>query len=105
MLVATEETFGPVAPIFAVPGEEEMVELANATEFGLGATIWSRDIEKAQRLARRIESGFVGINKPVKSDPRLPFGGTKKSGLGRELSHYGVREFANVKTVIVESPQ
>jgi len=104
MRVAKEETFGPIAPIFAVKDEEEMVGLANATEFGLGATIWSRDIEKAERLARRIESGFVGINKPVKSDPRLPFGGTKKSGIGRELSHYGVREFTNVKTIIVESP-
>ena len=90
MLVAQEETFGPIAPIFVVKDEEEMIELANSTEFGLGATIWSKDIEKAQALARRIESGFVGINKPVKSDPRLPFGGTKKSGVGRELSHYGV---------------
>jgi succinate-semialdehyde dehydrogenase/glutarate-semialdehyde dehydrogenase len=105
MAVAREETFGPIAPIFAVKDQEEMVELANSTEFGLGATIWSKDVEKAQQLARRIESGFVGINKPVKSDPRLPFGGTKKSGVGRELSHYGVREFTNVKTVIVENPQ
>jgi succinate-semialdehyde dehydrogenase/glutarate-semialdehyde dehydrogenase len=105
MAVAREETFGPIAPIFVVKDEEEMVELANSTEFGLGATIWSKDIEKAQQLARRIESGFVGINKQVKSDPRLPFGGTKKSGLGRELSHYGVREFTNVKTIIVEGPQ
>ncbi len=104
MLVAQEETFGPIAPIFVVKDEEEMIELANSTEFGLGATIWSKDIEKAQALARRIESGFVGINKPVKSDPRLPFGGTKKSGVGRELSHYGVREFTNVKTIIVENP-
>jgi len=105
MAVAREETFGPVAPIFAVEDEEEMIELANSTEFGLGATIWSKDIEKAQRLARRIVSGFVGINKPVKSDPRLPFGGTKKSGIGRELSHYGIREFTNLKTIIVENPQ
>jgi succinate-semialdehyde dehydrogenase/glutarate-semialdehyde dehydrogenase len=105
MAVAREETFGPIAPIFAVKDEEEMVELANSTEFGLGATIWSKDVEKAQQLARRMESGFVGINKLVKSDPRLPFGGTKKSGVGRELSHYGVREFTNVKTVIVENPQ
>jgi len=104
MRVATEETFGPVAPLFVVDSEEEMIELANATEFGLGATIWTRDIEKAERLARRIDSGFVGINKPVKSDPRLPFGGTKKSGIGRELSQHGVREFTNVKTIIVESP-
>jgi succinate-semialdehyde dehydrogenase/glutarate-semialdehyde dehydrogenase len=104
MRVAREETFGPIAPIFAAENEEELIDLANATEFGLGATIWSKDIERAQRLARRIESGFVAINRQVKSDPRLPFGGTKKSGVGRELSYFGVREFANVKTVIVENP-
>lgn len=105
MAVAREETFGPVAPIFVVKDEEQLIERANSTNFGLGATIWSRDIERAERLARRIDSGFVGINQPVKSDPRLPFGGTKKSGLGRELSHYGVREFTNVKTIIVENPK
>ncbi len=105
MAVAREETFGPLAPIFTVKDEEEAVELANSTEFGLGATVWSRDIGRAERIARKINSGFVGINQPVKSDPRLPFGGTKKSGFGRELSHYGVREFTNVKTIIVQEPK
>jgi succinate-semialdehyde dehydrogenase/glutarate-semialdehyde dehydrogenase len=105
MAVAREETFGPIAPIFSVRDEEEMLDMANSTEFGLGATIWSGDIARAELLARRIDSGFVGINQPVKSDPRLPFGGTKRSGVGRELSRYGVREFTNVKTVIIQDPR
>jgi succinate-semialdehyde dehydrogenase/glutarate-semialdehyde dehydrogenase len=105
MAVAREETFGPIAPIFTVRDDEEAVRVANSTEFGLGATIWSRNIERAERIARRIDSGFVGINQPVKSDPRLPFGGTKKSGTGRELARFGVREFANIKTVIIEEPK
>ena len=105
MAVAREETFGPIAPIFAARDEDAMIQIANSTEFGLGATIWSGDIERAERLARRIDSGFVGINQPVKSDPRLPFGGTKKSGIGRELSQYGVREFTNVKTIVVQDPR
>jgi succinate-semialdehyde dehydrogenase/glutarate-semialdehyde dehydrogenase len=102
MAVAHEETFGPIAPIFVVKDEEEAIALANATEFGLGGTVWSKNIERAERVARRINAGFVGVNKTVKSDPRLPFGGTKKSGLGRELSHYGIKEFTNIKTVIIE---
>jgi len=102
MAVAREETFGPVAPIFVVKDEEEAVTLANATEFGLGATVWCRNIERAELVARSIDAGFVGVNKIVKSDPSLPFGGTKKSGLGRELSHYGIKEFTNIKTVIIE---
>jgi len=68
---------------------------------GLGAEIWSRDLERAQMLAKKIKSGFVAINGMVKPDPRLPFGGTKKSGVGRELSHYGLKEFVNIKTVVV----
>ncbi len=102
MAVAREETFGPIAPVFVVQDEEEAIALANATEFGLGASVWCRNIERAERIARRINAGFVGINKMVKSDPRLPFGGTKKSGIGRELSHYGIKEFTNIKTVIIE---
>ena len=102
MAVAKEEVFGPIASIFVVKEEEEIVSLANATEFGLGATIWSRDLERAEKLAKRIDAGIIGINQPVKSDPRLPFGGIKKSGLGRELSHYGFKEFTNIKTIIVE---
>jgi succinate-semialdehyde dehydrogenase/glutarate-semialdehyde dehydrogenase len=105
MAVAREETFGPIAPIFVARDDEEIVAMANATEFGLGATVWSRNVERAEGIARRIDCGFVGINQPVKSDPRLPFGGTKKSGIGRELSVFGVRQFTNIKTVIVEDPK
>jgi succinate-semialdehyde dehydrogenase/glutarate-semialdehyde dehydrogenase len=100
--VMTEEVFGPVAPVVVVKSEDEAVRIANNTEFGLGASIWSRNIERAENLAARIESGFVAINDMVKSDPRLPFGGIKKSGIGRELSEYGLKEFVNVKTIVVK---
>lgn len=101
MKVLIEEVFGPIAPIIVVKSEEEAIRTANNTEYGLGASIWSRNSERAERLAARIECGFVAINDMVKSDPRLPFGGVKKSGVGRELSHYGLKEFVNVKTVVV----
>ncbi|MGB4281522.1 MAG: aldehyde dehydrogenase family protein, partial [Methanosarcina thermophila] len=101
MKVCNVEVFGPIAPVITAKDEDEAVKIANSTEFGLGAEIWSRDLERAQRLAKRIKSGFVAINGMVKSDPRLPFGGVKKSGVGRELSHYGLKEFVNIKTVVV----
>ena len=101
MKVLTEEVFGPIAPIIVVRDEDEAVGAANNTEYGLGASIWSRDTARAERLAARIETGTVAINDTVKSDPRLPFGGVKKSGVGRELSHYGLKEFVNIKTVVV----
>ncbi len=101
MLVVREEVFGPVAPVIKAGSEEEMIRIANETELGLGAAIWTRDISKAQRLARVIDAGFVAINGIVKSDTRLPFGGVKKSGFGRELSHYGLKEFVNIKTITV----
>jgi succinate-semialdehyde dehydrogenase/glutarate-semialdehyde dehydrogenase len=100
--VLTEEVFGPIAPVITVKTEEEAVRVANDTEFGLGAAIWSRNTDRAEKLAARIESGFVAVNDMVKSDPRLPFGGVKKSGIGRELSHYGLKEFVNIKTVVVK---
>ena len=101
MKLLTEEVFGPIAPIIVVKSEDEAITVANRTEFGLGASIWSRNTGRAERLAARIEAGTVTINDMVKSDPRLPFGGVKKSGIGRELSHYGLKEFVNVKTIVV----
>ncbi|MEJ2696874.1 MAG: NAD-dependent succinate-semialdehyde dehydrogenase [Candidatus Sulfobium sp.] len=101
MKILTEEVFGPIAPVITVRDEDEAVRAANDTEFGLGAAVWSRDLDRAERLAMKIEAGSIAINDMVKSDPRLPFGGVKKSGVGRELSHYGLKEFVNIKTVVV----
>ena len=102
MKIVNEEVFGPIAPIIVVESEEQAIEVANATEFGLGAAVWSKDRQKAERLAAHIDSGFVAVNDMVKSDPRLPFGGVKKSGVGRELAAQGLKEFVNVKTVVVQ---
>jgi succinate-semialdehyde dehydrogenase/glutarate-semialdehyde dehydrogenase len=96
-----EETFGPVASVTRVRSEEEAVRLANQCPYGLGASIWSGDSGRAERLAPEIEAGSVFINGIVKSDPRLPFGGIKLSGYGRELAAYGIKEFVNIKTVWV----
>ncbi|MBT3984067.1 MAG: NAD-dependent succinate-semialdehyde dehydrogenase [Bacteriovoracaceae bacterium] len=97
MRVFTEEVFGPVALVFKVDDDASAIELANASEFGLGASVWSKDLDRAMMVARKIESGTVFINSYTKSDPRMPFGGIKKSGLGRELSHFGLKEFCNIK--------
>lgn len=102
MKVLAEEVFGPIAPIVTVGSEDDAVRAANDTPYGLGASIWSRDLARAERLAGRIAAGCIAINDMVKSDPRLPFGGVKKSGIGRELSHYGLKEFVNIKTVVVK---
>lgn len=99
MRVAKEETFGPVAPITVVDNEKEAISMANDSEFGLGASIWTQDLEKAEKLSREVESGIVTINNVVVSDPRVPFGGIKHSGFGRELSKYGMLEFVNIKSV------
>ncbi|UCE65828.1 MAG: NAD-dependent succinate-semialdehyde dehydrogenase [Candidatus Zixiibacteriota bacterium] len=99
MPVYEQETFGPVSAIIAVKDEEEAIKVANDSEFGLGGSVWSQDIKKGERVARKLESGAVFVNGMTKSDPRLPFGGVKKSGYGRELSHYGIKEFVNIKTV------
>lgn len=101
MKVLNMEVFGPIAPVVMAKDEDEAVKIANSTDFGLGAEIWSADLKRAEHLAKRIKSGFVTINGRVKSDPRLPFGGVKKSGIGRELSHYGLKAFVNIKTVVI----
>jgi len=101
MQVLADEVFGPIAPIVVVKTEDEAVRIANDTEYGLGASVWSRDHARAERVASRIQAGTIAINDFVKSDPRLPFGGVKKSGVGRELSHYGLKELVNIKTVVV----
>jgi succinate-semialdehyde dehydrogenase/glutarate-semialdehyde dehydrogenase len=98
---AKEEIFGPVASLFRFGTLEEGIALANATRFGLGASAWTNDPAEREALIDGIEAGAVFINGMVKSDPRLPFGGIKKSGFGRELSEHGIREFVNVKTVWV----
>jgi len=97
--IVAEECFGPVALLFPVRSDAEAIQLANATEYGLGAAVWSRDLARAQRVATQIEAGAVFINDFVRSDPRAPFGGVKNSGFGRELGALGARELANAKLV------
>ena len=101
MPVYNQETFGPVFSVFKFNDIDKMVELANDTDFGLGGSVWSKNKDKALSVARRIETGAVFINDFTKSDPRLPFGGVKNSGYGRELSEFGIKEFVNVKTIAV----
>jgi acyl-CoA reductase-like NAD-dependent aldehyde dehydrogenase len=97
--IVAEECFGPVALLFPVRSDAQAIQLANATEYGLGAAVWSRDLARAQRAAAEIEAGAVFINDFVRSDPRAPFGGVKNSGFGRELGALGARELANAKLV------
>jgi acyl-CoA reductase-like NAD-dependent aldehyde dehydrogenase len=99
MSIAQEEVFGPVAPVIVADDEVEAIELANDSQYGLGASIWTQDLDKAERLSSSVESGIVSVNNVVASDPRVPFGGVKKSGFGRELSRYGMLEFVNIKSV------
>ncbi|MET4575994.1 NAD-dependent succinate-semialdehyde dehydrogenase [Ottowia thiooxydans] len=105
MVAATEETFGPVAAVMRVRTAEEAVSLANNTEFGLGASIWTSNLEYGVNLAKQIEAGAVFVNGLVASDPRLPFGGVKQSGYGRELGEFGIREFTNIKTLWIGPAQ
>jgi succinate-semialdehyde dehydrogenase/glutarate-semialdehyde dehydrogenase len=100
-----EETFGPAAAVVRVRDADEAVRVANDSSYGLGASIWTRDTSHGERLARRIESGSVFVNGMVASDPRLPFGGIKRSGYGRELSAFGAREFTNVQTIWIGPTQ
>lgn len=97
-----EEIFGPVASVIKVRDIEEAIKVANDTVYGLGASLWTENIDTAKKIIPRLETGCVFVNGMVKSDPRLPFGGTKKSGYGRELAQYGLREFVNVKTVWIK---
>ncbi len=99
MRVTKEEVFGPVSPIIIAKKENDAIKIANSTSYGLGASVWTRDLERGERLARGLEVGVVGVNEIEKSDPRLPFGGIKQSGIGRELSRYGLLEFANIKSI------
>ncbi len=99
MKAGCEEVFGPVAALMKARDAAEAVSLANASPYGLGASLWTKDLERAREFARQIESGQVFINGMVVSDPRLPFGGVKRSGYGRELSEFGIREFTNIQTV------
>ena len=101
MPIMKEEVFGPAAPIIVVKDATEAVEVANESEFGLGASVWTQELQTGEKLAREIQSGVVTINNTVASDPRVPFGGVKKSGIGRELGRYGLLEFLNIKTVRV----
>jgi acyl-CoA reductase-like NAD-dependent aldehyde dehydrogenase len=99
MEAAQEEVFGPVAPLIEADDEKEAIKIANDSKFGLGASIWTQNLENAEELSSMVESGMVTVNNVVISDPRIPFGGIKSSGFGRELSRYGMLEFVNIKSV------
>jgi succinate-semialdehyde dehydrogenase/glutarate-semialdehyde dehydrogenase len=99
MPVYDQETFGPVVAIIAVNNEAEAISIANDSEFGLGGSVWTRNLIRGEAVARKINTGAIFVNGLTRSDPRLPFGGIKKSGYGRELSDYGIKEFVNIKTI------
>jgi succinate-semialdehyde dehydrogenase/glutarate-semialdehyde dehydrogenase/succinyl-CoA reductase len=99
MRIASEEVFGPIAPVIIAEDEKEAMKVANDSKYGLGASIWTQDLDKAESMSRAVESGIVTVNNVVISDPRVPFGGIKNSGFGRELSKYGMLEFVNIKSV------
>ena len=102
MAAFDEETFGPIAALIEAKDEADAIRLANLSDFGLGSALWTKDLDKADRLARQIQAGSVFVNGLMRSDARVPFGGIKNSGFGRELSDIGMKEFVNVKTVWIE---
>jgi len=104
MKVITEETFGPLAPVIIVNSDDEAIDIANISEFGLNASIWTNDVKRGEKIARKINVGGVFVNSTSKSHPLLPLGGIKKSGYGRELSHYGIKEFVNIKPINIYNP-
>jgi succinate-semialdehyde dehydrogenase/glutarate-semialdehyde dehydrogenase len=101
MAAYDEETFGPVFALIKAIDDNHAIQLANDTPYGLGASIWSSSLDHAKQVAPHIQSGNLFINEIVKSDPRLPFGGIKQSGHGRELSYHGIREFVNIQTLYI----
>ena len=103
MPVYSEETFGPVVSLITARDEAEAVLIANDSPFGLGGCVWTRDLKHGGEIARKVETGAMFVNGMTKSDPRLPFGGIKRSGYGRELSSYGIKEFVNIKTIWIGS--
>jgi succinate-semialdehyde dehydrogenase/glutarate-semialdehyde dehydrogenase len=102
-LAAQEELFGPILSVFSFGSDQELIALANSTQYGLGASIYTPDINRAKALASQIESGMVYINQMVKSDPSIPFGGIKNSGFGRELGKEGLLAFCQTKTIWVKN--
>jgi succinate-semialdehyde dehydrogenase/glutarate-semialdehyde dehydrogenase len=102
MAAFDEETFGPVAAVIRARNTEHAIELANRSKYGLAASVWTGEAGRGEELAGAIEAGLVFVNAVVQSDPRLPFGGVKRSGYGRELSESGIREFVNTMTVWVK---
>ncbi len=105
MPVLTEEVFGPAVPVVRATDAEDTIRLANDTPFGLGSNIWTSDLARGEELAVRLDAGHTAVNGITVSDARLPFGGVKDSGYGRELSSHGIHEFVNVHTVVVDGPR
>ena len=102
MAVYKEEVFGPVAIVIPFKDEEEAIRIANDSDYGLGAAVWSNDVERAEKISLALNVGAIAINNMLKSDPNLPFGGIKRSGFGRELGLEGIREFVNIKSISVD---
>jgi succinate-semialdehyde dehydrogenase/glutarate-semialdehyde dehydrogenase len=104
MPVLTEEVFGPAVPLIRAADADDAVRLANGTRFGLGSNVWTSDLPLGEEIAVRLDAGHTAVNGMTASDPRLPFGGVKESGYGRELSSHGIHEFVNIHTVVVDGP-